>query len=230
LNYGGLVDPWLAEGYQAFSGTGAGGSFVASPGAFRGFRPGGAVSADRSAGRFPDGFDSDDNGRDFLLQNAIMLSTASTEGASNVKVTSVANFNIGQKVIVGSGAGAETATIATIGTAGGTTLEGAANEGATTIAVASVAGFEAGQKISVGGEATTVASVFVRRRGFGQNRNPAADSITVAMPLKTAHAVGAEVSGTGITFAKGLTRAHESGAPIVSNIPTPGEPNQYIRK
>ena len=32
LNYGGLVDPWLAEGYQGKSGTGQEGCFVAAPG------------------------------------------------------------------------------------------------------------------------------------------------------------------------------------------------------
>ena len=38
LNYGGLVDPWAAEGYQATSGTGEGGSSVPSPGMRRSFR------------------------------------------------------------------------------------------------------------------------------------------------------------------------------------------------
>ncbi|WP_431217627.1 lamin tail domain-containing protein [Puia sp. P3] len=67
LNYGGLVDPWMAEGYQAVSGTGANGSYAPSPGMGRGFRPGGfsGEQADRSAGRFPDGVDNDDNGHDF---------------------------------------------------------------------------------------------------------------------------------------------------------------------
>lgn len=233
LNYGGLVDPWLAEGYQAVSGTGAGGSFVPSPGGFRGGRPGGAVVADRSAGRFPDGFDNDDNGRDFLLQPTMALAMASPEGANNVKVTGTANFSIGQRCIVGAGASGEMATIAIIGTAGGTTMEGGTSEGATVIPVAGVFGFEVGQKIMVGngssGEPAVVASVVVRRRGFG-NRANVADSITVTMPLKMAHVAGTEVSGTGITFAKGLTRAHESGAPVLSNVPTPGEPNQYTRK
>ena len=48
LNYGGLVDPWAAEGYQAASGAGASGNFVATPGAGRrgfGGRGGPAASA-----------------------------------------------------------------------------------------------------------------------------------------------------------------------------------------
>jgi hypothetical protein len=70
LNYGLMVDPWAAEGYQAASGAGQGGCRVASPSA--GGRRGGApaVAANRSAGRFPDGADSDSNCTDFVLQAA----------------------------------------------------------------------------------------------------------------------------------------------------------------
>jgi hypothetical protein len=231
LNYGGLVDPWMAEGYQAVSGTGANGSFAPSPAVGRGFRPGGfsGEQADRSAGRFPDGFDNDDNGHDFFVQYTMTLALAAEAGVNNVKVSSVANFSIGLPCIVGSGANAETATIAVIGGAGGTTIEGGVDAGVTVIPVGSVAGFEAGQKISIGGETAVVASVVVRRRGGG-NRGPQADSIVVAEPLKQAHAAGTEVSGGGVTFAAPLAKAHGSGTPIASNVPTPGEPNQYTRK
>jgi hypothetical protein len=58
LNYGSLVDPWLAEGYQAKSGTGQGGCAVAAPGT--------AVGAGRSAVRNPDGADTDSNCTDFI--------------------------------------------------------------------------------------------------------------------------------------------------------------------
>ncbi|WP_425953463.1 arabinofuranosidase catalytic domain-containing protein [Xylanimonas sp. McL0601] len=54
LNYGLLVDPWLAEGYQGRSGAGQSGCRVATPG------------TDRSAMRFPDGSDSDTNCADFM--------------------------------------------------------------------------------------------------------------------------------------------------------------------
>ena len=56
LNYGGLVDPWAAEGYQAASGAGASGCYVPSPSMSRGFRIGPSAPAsqpDRSAGRYP---------------------------------------------------------------------------------------------------------------------------------------------------------------------------------
>jgi len=45
-----------------------------------------------------------------------------------------------------------------------------------------------------------------------------------------AHAVGAQVSGTGITLTTALTRAHDSGAQIADNAPTPGTANQYTRR
>jgi hypothetical protein len=72
LNYGLMVDPWAAEGYQGASGTGQGGCRVASPSAGgRGGRGGPpAVASNRSAGRFPDGADTDSNCTDFVLQAA----------------------------------------------------------------------------------------------------------------------------------------------------------------
>src|SRR5262249_56692732 len=61
LNYGGLVDPWAAEGYQGVSGSGQSGCRVPSP-APVGRGPAIASAAiNRSAGRFPDGADTDSN-------------------------------------------------------------------------------------------------------------------------------------------------------------------------
>jgi hypothetical protein len=73
LNYGALVDPWLAEGYQANSGSGQSGCRVGSPGSGPG--------AGRSADRFPNGTDTDSNCTDFLT------STNPTPGAANRSVT-----------------------------------------------------------------------------------------------------------------------------------------------
>jgi hypothetical protein len=61
LNYGGLVDPWLAEGYQGKSGTGQAGCFVTAPGT--------AAGAGRSAIRSPDGADTDSNCTDFAMSS-----------------------------------------------------------------------------------------------------------------------------------------------------------------
>jgi hypothetical protein len=237
LNYGGLVDPWAAEGYQAASGAGADGCSAPSPGMGMGFgmRGGPAGSApNRSAGRFPDGADLDSNCDDFLLQTTTSLAVASPAGADNIKVTSAADFIAGQKVIIGTGDNSEVAVIKTVGTAGGTTVGTATEAGATVIPVANAMGFNPGQTIAIGSgdnrETAVVASVSGGRFGRGGRGGPGGASITVASPLAKAHAEGAEVSGTGITLAGALTKAHESGAQIAGSVPTPGAPNQYSRR
>ena len=67
LNYGGLVDPWAAEGYQGGTGSGC---TVAAPAT--------ASGAGRSASRFPDGNDTDSNCTDFIT------SSNPTPGAANL--------------------------------------------------------------------------------------------------------------------------------------------------
>lgn len=240
LNYGGIVDPWLAEGYQATSGTGEGGNFVLSPGmnAGRGgFGQGPSANRpNRSAGRFPDGYDSDDNRRDFQVQNVLTFAIPSEAGSNNIKVGNTTNFTVGQNIIIGSGQLKESASIATIGTSGGTTISTASSEGAGMLAVGSIEGFSAGQTVTVGNGAnseTAIISVIARRRfggGGGNRNNNAPDSITFTRPLRYNHIVGAQVYGTGITFSSSLTKPHEQGTPLASNVPTPGEPNQYTRK
>ena len=237
LNYGGLVDPWAAEGSQATSGAGESGCFVPSPAISRGFR--GAPSSStsqphRSAGRYPDGADSDYNCRDFMLQNTITMLAATTVGSDNIKVANVTGFSVGQKIIIETGANSETSVIKTIGTTGGTTVGTASKAGAKAIPVASVEGFSAGQTISIDGgtnhETAVVASVTAGRRPFGNRSNTPTDSITVAAPLTYAHDLGVQVSGSGITLTAPLIKAHNIGAQVASNVPTPGAPNQYIRK
>ena len=95
LNYGGLVDPWAAEGYQATSGAEQSGCRVPAPGAgaaASGRAAAAAGTTNRSAGRFPDGADTDSNCTDFLMQPATTLSAASAAGATNIKVASVAGL------------------------------------------------------------------------------------------------------------------------------------------
>ena len=65
LNYGGIVDPAAAEGYQGTSGTGQGGCFAPAP------------VLGRSDIRLPDGADTDSNCNDFSITNA------PTPGAAN---------------------------------------------------------------------------------------------------------------------------------------------------
>ncbi len=239
-NYGGLVDPWAAEGYQGTSGAGEGGCSVAVPsegrGRFRFFFGQGnsaAGSPDLSAGRFPDGRDTDSNCTDFLVQSATALAAASDVGTNNIKVASVGGFAAGQKIVIDAGASRETAVIATVGTAGATTVDSATAVGATVIPVAAPFGFGEGQTITVGSganaEKAVIASVDFGRRGFGGRGGPAGATITVSEPLTRAHEAGAQVSGTGITLTSSLTRAHESGAQVANGVPTPGAPNQYYR-
>jgi len=187
---------------------------------------------DRSAGRFPDGRDTDSNCNDFLLQAATTLPAASAAGATNIKVASVTDFVAGQTIIVDTDASLETAVIATVGTAGATTAGGAIDAGATVIPVASTAGFGAGQTITIDGGASSETAVVVSTAGGGRGGGgaPTTATVTVNAPLKFAHAAGAQVSGTGITLTAALTKPHPSGARVVSAVPTPGAPNRYFRR
>jgi hypothetical protein len=237
LNYGGLVDPWAAEGYQAASGTGESGCSVPSPGMSRGFRFGPSMPAsqpNRSAGRFPDGADSDFNCRDFLLQNTVTLSAPAPAGSDNIKVISVAGFITGQKITIGSGTNSETAVISSIGTPGGTNVGSAARAGIKVILISGIEGFSTGQTITIGSganlETAVIASIAAGRRRFGGRNITPTDTIAVTAPLKYAHAAGAQVSGSGITLASPLTMTHDIGTQVAGNLPTPGEPNQYTRK
>jgi non-reducing end alpha-L-arabinofuranosidase len=226
LNYGILVDPWAAEGYQAVSGPGESGCRATAPGSAGGFGPASLAAAApyRSAGRFPDGGDTDSNCADFLVQAAATLAAASAAGTTNIKVASAEGFDAGQTIMIDTGANQETAVIATVGTPGATTVDTATGVGATTIPVASAFGFRPGQTITIdsGANAETAVVASGGRRG--------APAITVAEPLKYAHGAGAQVSGTGITLTTALIRAHASGAQVADNIPTPGAPNRYSRR
>jgi len=231
LNYGLLVDPWASEGYQGISGANENGCRVPpfSPGRGGGFGGQAApptTQPHRSAGRFPDGADTDSNCHDFLLQPAATLSAASDSGTTNIKVSSVADFAAGQTILIDTGANLENAVIGTVGTAGATTVGTAINAGATVIPVASPFGFTAGQAITIESETAVVASI----SGGGRGRGGPGPALTVAAPLKSAHAAGAPVAGSGITLTAGLTKSHASGAQIAGSVPTPGAPNRYARR
>jgi hypothetical protein len=238
LNYGELVDPWAAEGYQAASGTDARGCFVPAPRAvnagfaFFGGQGGSAPGLpNMSAGRFPDGVDNDSNCNNFQLQTTASLAAAATVGAKNIKVTSVADFALGQTISIDSGENLETATIAAVGTPGGATMGTATEAGATEIPVTSIAGFTVGQTITVdtgaNQETAIVAAITRGRFGFGGFAGGRSASITVTEPLVYTHAEGAQVSASGITLAGALKKPHDNGAPLAGSIPTPGEPNRY---
>jgi hypothetical protein len=239
LNYGSLVDPWAAEGYQVTAGAGQSGCYVPAPGAGRGGGGGfggqaAGAAPNRSAGRVTDGLDTDSNCADFALQTATTLSAASAAGANNVKVASVADFAAGQTILIDTGANLENAVIATVGTAGASTVGTATVAGATVIPVASAFGFTAGQSITIDSganqETAVVASIAGGGRGGGGGGGrggPGVASITVSAPLTHPHAEGAQVAGSGITLNAALTRAHAGGSQVAGSVPTPGAPNQY---
>jgi len=232
LNYGNLVDPWAAEGYQATSGSEQSGCRVPAPAEASGFgqAPSTGNTPHRSAGRFPDGADTDSNCNDFWLQAATTLPTASAAGANNIKVANVKDFGAGQTITIDAGANLEIAVIETVGTAGATTVATATDVSATVIPIASATGFSAGQTVTIGSAVSQETAVVVsigRVFGFGGPGRGA--TLTVTKPLTLAHEAGSEVSGTGITLTAALTRAHDGGAQVAVSLPTPGAPNKYHR-
>ena len=223
LNYGGLADPWAAEGDQSASGARLSGCYVPAPGSV--FDPWSTlvtpVATNSSAGRFPDGADTDSNCDDFLTQAVATLSAGSTAGATNLKVTSMEGFHPGQTILIDSGGNLETAVISTVGTAGATTLSTSSDVGATVLHTADVTGFIKGQEILIGDGASSEKAVVSSTRARG------GATITLAAPLTRAHASGGQVSGSGISLTAPLTRTHTSGAQVSDNVPTPGAPNKY---
>ena len=230
---GTITSPEIAtlEGDQS-----QGGCITVVPGSFSGFGQFIPVAGktNRSAGRFPDGADTDNNCTDFTLQNTITLLTSITAGSDNIKVAGMSDFRIGQEIIIGTGTDSESAVITNIGTPGGTTLTSATKTGVTTIPVASIEGFKAGQAITIDYgtylETAVIASVAPGRRRFSSRTPGSADSVTFALPLKYAHPAGIQVSGSGISLAKPLTQAHDVGTQVADYLPTPGAPNNYFRK
>lgn len=234
---GTIASPEIAtlEGDQS-----QGGCMVVVPGASaRGPVPAASSAnpTNKSAGRFPDGNDSDNNCRDFQFQTSVTLSASASVGSNNIKVASVAGFAAGQNVIIGSGANSENVVISAVGTAGATKVGGPSKRSSMKISVNSVAGFGTGQTITIGSgddlETAVVASAVAAPRRFGaapaQGNSPT-DSITVTMPLRFAHGADTQVSGSGISLSAPLTKAHDLGEQVTSSIPTPGAPNQYVRK
>ncbi len=241
LNYGALVEPWAAEGYQGTSGAGyQSGCSVGSPGTPPA-RPGFGAAAppadvpNRSAGRLPDGQDTDSNCNNFQLQAVANLAAAAVPGSDNLKVGSVDGLAAGQRIMIGSAADVETAVIAAVGTPGASTLRAATETGATIVPVVSITGFTTGQTITIGSgtnqETAVVASTSRGSfRGPGGPGGQAGPTITVTAPLTSAHAADVQVSGSGITLTTALTRTHASGAVLTDELPTPGAPNQFQKR
>ena len=117
----------------------------------------------------------------------------------------------------------ETAVIASVGTAGATTLDADTHAGAAAIPVASAIGFIPGQTVTIDGGANAETSVIaaIGRTGGGV-------TLTLISPLTLAHSSGAQVSGSGITLTSALSRIHDVGASVSNSVPTPGAPNKFF--
>ncbi len=206
---GTITSPELArlEGDQS-----AGGCIVVIPASLH--EPG------TSVGRYPDGSDTGSNCADFHTQAAGTILMNSQSGATNIKVSSVDNFRSGQSVLVGSGSSRELATISLVGTGGGTLTIADTPAGATALQVSSTDGFTIGQTISVGSgkEAETATILSLMRKGPKR--------LVLTAPLLSAHAADTQVSGSGITFSKGLEASHHTGEILESGSPTPGKSNR----
>ncbi len=226
LNYGGMVDPWAGEGYQGMSGTGAEGCMAPALGEATHYGPDAFVgnAANASAGRFPDGADTDSNCDDFVTQIAANLAAASEAGATNLKVANVEGFKAGEKVMIDEGANAESAEIASVGTAGGTMVHSATKAGATEVPVNDAYGFGDGGTVTIGSGADAEKAEVVSVRRWGQT------TLVLKAPLAHAHAEGTEVAGSGITLTHPLKHAHAKGVQVSDHLPTPGAANEYAKR
>ena len=229
LNYGGLIDPWAAKGYQAASGPNEGGCYVLAPGYAEGFQAAAAAAAatNTSVGRFPDGADTDSNCTDFRTQTSAPLSAASNAGTTNIKVANVRGFQVGQNITIDPGATAETRVIAAVGTPGATTVGSVTSEGATVINVADAMSFKGGQHISIGVGANTEKAI-VKTILLSPVWRSGSDTITVTAPLTHSHEAGAQVCGSGITLTTALIEPHPKGAQVYGKAPTPSASNRFF--
>ena len=153
------------------------------------------------------------------------LAADAPAGATNIKVTTVADISVGDKIrldIDSVGHGIETVTVTHVGTeAKRTNLAADASAGATSIKVRNVHGFAVGDKITIGTPANrqkvTISSVGTNGpRGAGIEFTPALEQahigdegvvepgtgLELASPLEFNHAANLPFSdrGTGISF------------------------------
>ena len=119
LNYGRVIDSQYAEGYHAESGFDAMGSLVMTPYVVNidGYHNpvNNARLPNLSAGRFPDGADSDNNKYDFHVQPYFHLAADAAPGTQILTVSSVEGLSPGQRVFIGGADNYEQAQIATVG-------------------------------------------------------------------------------------------------------------------
>ena len=184
LNYGGLVDPWAAEGYQAISGPGQSGCFVTVLGPAGGLGPiGPAAVSNASAGRYPDGHDTGSNCADFLRARPTLplLPPPARQYQGCWRRWLQRRTNHPDR----SGANLETAEIATVGTPGATTIGTAIAAGATQIPLAGMAFFGPGQTVSIGSGADHEIAVTPPSTGSAHRSPSPRPSPSPTLPART---------------------------------------------
>lgn len=121
LNWGTVVNPMLAEGFQGQSGWEEYGNYIhlkTESGGGGWFRdPNAPVMANPnlSAGRYPDGSDSDDNMVDFKFQLSFNLYQKAAAGTQTIVITNTEGLRIGHILNIGSGDDLETVKVQLIG-------------------------------------------------------------------------------------------------------------------
>jgi hypothetical protein len=143
------------------------------------------------------------------------LSAAAAAGATNVEVASVTGLTAGTTLIIDTGAGRESDTITSVGTAGagGTGL---------TLATPLAGDHAAGVAVSDPGTGISFSPALSLPHASGAAVQALGTGITFTPALTQAHAAGVAVTGqntTGISFSPALRHALPAGAAITG--PTP---------
>ena len=165
------------------------------------------------------------------------LTDPSSPSANNIKVASVTGFAAGDTILVDPGANQETATIASVGTAGdtGSGLTLTSNltvVHATGLSVIDLSkpgtgvtftpalsnGHAVGASITDPGSGVTFSPAVTHAHAAGTTIRGLGSGITFSPALSSGHATGAAVSspGSGISFTPALTAAHASGSTVRS--------------
>lgn len=220
LNYGANVDPWAGEGFQKVSGFEKFGCFVPAPGGGIHWEPVANVIADNSAGRYPDGADADSSCEDFKVATTTLMVSPSLAGAISVYAKKTEDFKVGQTLLIGANGDRESVTIATVGSPGATVLTASLAKGDSSIRVGEARDFAAGQVI-------VLDTGIVREEAIVSDVHRWERRIDLTTPLKSPHASGVSVTGTGLTLTSPLARPHDTGTPVTTDLSTPGKPNTY---
>ena len=142
------------------------------------------------------------------------LGLPASAGDSSLKLASVSGFAAGGTIYVDQGAALEQVVVDSVGSAGATTVRVAAAAGDTTLFVQSRSGFSNGSTITIDSgadlESAVVQSTSSSGSGGGQR-------LILTAPLAMAHAVGVQVSGSGIGLTAPLALAHDAGAAVSGN-------------